>query len=162
MSFTLKISILHRIYQGIILEQWLVTEQPLRLKLRFNTKPISKQIALRNQGKSQIHSSKRSSLGDPREKTSIEHLLESKILKGIFVNILSRRWSEGVRIKFNVNILFNYKLKIRFGFFFTNKIYINSVVCKYFQRRSNYIKFKISFVEIVRTLRKIKFGNNEI
>lgn len=149
---------MHRIYQGMILEQWLVTEQPLRLKLRFNTKPISKQIALRNQGKSQIHSSKRPSLGDPREKTSIEHLLESKILKGTFVNILSRRrWSEGVRIKFNVNILFNYNALD----FFSNKIY-NSIVCKYFQRRSNYIRFKISFVETVRTLRKIKFGNNEI
>lgn len=49
-----------------ILEQF-VTEQPLLLELRFNTKPISKQIALRNQGKSQIHSSKRSSLRDSHE-----------------------------------------------------------------------------------------------
>lgn len=35
-----------------------VIDLPLLLKLRYNTKPISKQIALRNQGKSQIHSSK--------------------------------------------------------------------------------------------------------
>jgi len=47
-----------------ILEQRFVTEQPLLLELRFNTKPISKQIALRNQGRSQIHSSRRSSLRD--------------------------------------------------------------------------------------------------
>lgn len=44
-----------------------VIEQPLLLELRFNTKPISKQIALRNQGRSQIHSSKRSSLKDSRK-----------------------------------------------------------------------------------------------
>lgn len=59
----------------VILEQWFVAEQPLLLELRFDTKPISKQIALRNQNRSQIHSSNRSSLRDPLE-LICQYLLE--------------------------------------------------------------------------------------